>query len=267
MKKPHVTVILPHFNQHGFLPWALDSIMAQRKPADLLVLVDDGSEDQDRVVEIFTPHQEKCYGQTFEFDPVAGLPSFEAGMPQLILLPKNKGSANAINAGFKRMLELRPVPEPTDCVTWVSSDNVQYPEWLSVLSGLMLDEDVGAVYSGYDACDVEPPGKPLGPTTYHYWPWEPNLLIEQEGCFYGPSFLIRRSIWEEAGGHRGRISHDYDHWARVEEVCAKHGRQILGLDAPLCRYGRHDGMATHRLRDQYDAPEWRQVALRRRGLL
>ena len=41
---------------------------------------------------------------------------------------------------------------------------------------------------------------------------------------YGPAFLIRKDVWLEAGPHRGRISHDYDHWLRVEEACSSRAR-------------------------------------------
>ena len=261
----HISVIMPHFRQEAFLPMTLRAATTDqiRKP-DLFILVDDGS-GTDLSRQLLAPFIEEDQSRTIESEPNGDPEPVER--VHGVFLPQNRGSAAAITAGMEKVRELRPEPDTTDCCTWISSDNVYYPEYLLALENIMRDPAVGAVYSGYNHAEVRPPGVPVGPIEYFYRRWEPDLLISGEGCFYGPSFLIRRVVWDEAGDHRGRISHDYDHWTRVEEACARRDLQILGLDAPLCLYGKHPQMATHRLADQYDAGTWRTVALRRRGLL
>ena len=97
----------------------------------------------------------------------------------------------------------------------------------------------------------------------------PDRLISQTACYYGPSFVIRKDIWEAAGKHRGKISHDYDHWLRVEEACWAAGAEIVFRGdprTPYVLYNAHDERVTLTRKDQYDAPHWQAEARKRRGL-
>lgn len=62
----------------------------------------------------------------------------------------------------------------------------------------------------------------------------------------------------------GKISHDYDHWLRIEEVCAAAHKRIIGLNKSLCWYRAHDARATVRRRHEFDAHYWQQEARERR---
>ena len=161
---------------------------------------------------------------------------------------ENRGSAAAINTGFEATTG--------ELVTWVSSDNVHRPDWREKLEAALTD-GVGAVYSAYSYG--------MGWHVIHT-PYNPAKQIAQEACFFGPSFLIRRTIWEEAGPVRGRISHDLDHWLRIEEVCWARGLEIVSIPDVLCDYRTHDKRASVKLAKLYDAPHWLKVARKRRGL-
>jgi len=159
---------------------------------------------------------------------------------------ENRGTAEAINTGLRYATG--------DLLTWVSSDNVLATNWREKLEEPFTD-DVGVTYSAFDYG-----GRYILRTEY-----EPDKLIKTLNCFFGPSFLIRREVWLEAGLHRGKISHDYDHWLRVEEACWSMDMRIVGVPDSLCFYRVHDQRVTVTRRNQFDAPHWRDEAKKRRA--
>lgn len=161
---------------------------------------------------------------------------------------ENRGTAHAINTGFEAATG--------DLVTWVSSDNIYAPDWREVLQDAFNEPCVGVAYSAFR---YGIGGRVLF-TTY-----DPDKLVHNQNCFFGPSFLMRRQVWDKAGPHRGKISHDYDHWLRVEETCWEHCFDILALPEVLCDYRVHDDRATVRLKHQYDADKWQIEAMERRA--
>ena len=157
---------------------------------------------------------------------------------------QNQGTAVAINTGFEAL---------SDCewVSWVSSDNVHTPNWRDGLFECVAD-DVGVVYSAYS-----------WDTRHMFTPYDPEHLVKDLNCFFGPSFMIRRDVWQS---HRGAISHDYDNWLRVEEACWRNGLSIVASKKDLCWYRVHDERATVVKRHEFDAPRWQAKALARRAI-
>ena len=163
---------------------------------------------------------------------------------------ENAGTASAINRGVEAL-------SGCDAYTWISSDNVMVPGWLDPLRA-ELDRGAGAAYGAYwwnngSVC------------LRMFRTYAPEQLVSDRNCFFGPAFLIRASVWHEAGGHRGKISHDYDHWLRVEEVCWRRGLPIVGVDKPLCWYNAHDQRVTITRAQDYDADHWQAEARKRRS--
>lgn len=233
----HVGVVMPTFNQVWWIEKALASYFQQHYSSKSLVIVNDGSTDGTR-------------------GTIASiLPSLRA-----IHHDTNKGTAAAINTGVDALV----AAEKLDALTWISSDNEMDPDWLwRLVEAAEVDHEgrmgVGVVYSGFWYCV---PGRK---DHYLFKPHTRDRLLEEINCFYGPSFIIRRDVWQEAGHHRGKISHDYDHWLRVEEVCYRRGLRIVGVDAPLCRYNAHDQRVTVTRADQFDAYHWQAEARKRRA--
>lgn len=227
---------MPYYQQPEFVADAVASVVHE---VDFLLVSEDGDgpapwgeEDED--------------GGDVEYENIASIVS-----------EKNHGTASAINAGVDALPGYGP--QGYDWLTWVSSDNIYRPGWVKALLDA-TDEDTGAVYGGFTWAK----GKS---ERYLFVPHTPDRLINQEDCYYGPVFLIRREVWKEAGPHRGRISHDYDHWLRVEEACWKMGKKIVGVDKDLCWYRAHDKRATVLRRDQYDAKHWQAEGKKRREAL
>lgn len=220
-----IAVLLPTYNQAEFLPDALAGLAAQTRRDFELIACDDGSTD--------------------------GTPQIlRGGGVRSVTHPTNLGTAAAINSAAGLI-----GPEAR-YVTWVSSDNRMHPRWLERLAGELEGRPtLGAVYSAFNWCDG-PDVRPL-----RQGPYGPERLIGSEACFVGPSFLIRRDVWQS---HRGFNSHDYDHWLRVEEACWSKGLTIGYVDEVLCDYRRGEWNTCRRRPDLYDAPRWRREAIERR---
>jgi glycosyltransferase involved in cell wall biosynthesis len=217
-----VTAIMPTYNQAEFLTEAIDSVRPQVRK---LVVVDDGSGDE--------------------------TPQILANRSDIHVITHqaNRGTADAINTGVNSL-------EPIDrwWLTWVSSDNVYYKKCFSTLLN-ETTKDVGVVYGAYDRVDGDRVFKS------QFKSYDPDQLISNENCYFGPAFIVRADVWQH---HRGRISHDYDNWLRVEEACWKAGLKIVGVDQSVCLYRVHDKRVTVTRRKQYDAPHWKKEAIKRR---
>ncbi len=223
-----VALIMPTYNQLQYLPEAVASVEGQ---ADQFIIVDDASTDGTN----------EWLGERYSNA------SFGLGETHSALLV-NRGTAGAINAGMDH------VNADTDWVGWVSSDNVYAPDFVATLLAATTRR-TGAVYAAYH---YGMGGKVNGKR------YEPQALIKNVNCYFGPVFLIRKRIWQLAGSHRGKISHDYDHWLRVEEACWALQMGLQFVDQPLCQYRVHDQRVTETRRDQFDARIWQQEAMRRR---
>lgn len=227
MSQPLVSVLVPSYNQRRFLPDCLAGLDAQTFRDFDVTFCDDGSTDG-----------------TLEFLSAQGRLAVHHR--------KNRGTAEAINSAAALARG--------SLLTWVSSDNVMAPHWLETLVAAM-DDDVGAVYSAYERRDqsrlttvpcIQGPG-----------PYDPARLIAGESCYFGPSFLIRREVWQP---HRGRTAHDYDNWLRVEEACWAKWLGIRYVDRDLCVYRVGDWCTGRTRAKEYDAPKWRQEAIERRAI-
>lgn len=215
-----ISILLPTYNQARFLPDALASLAAQTRPYEL-VACDDGSTD----------------GTADILKAV-----------RTVTHPVNRGTAAAINSAAQLA--------KGEYLTWVSSDNIMYPEWLDRLLGALRSRrEWGAVYSAYRTVE-EQRRRLVSQQTYN-----PNRLVSGDNCYFGPSFLIRREVWQE---HRGGSAHDYDNWARVEEACWARGWTIGCVNQPLCDYRRGEWNTCRRHPELYDAPRWRSEAIERR---
>lgn len=223
-----IAVLLPTYNQARFLPAALEGLAKQTYRNFEVIACNDGSTDETK--QILKSH---------------GICTAN--------LHKNGGTAAAINTASLCM------DDNTQFVTWVSSDNVMHPDWLKTLARQFVEEpNLGAVYSAYRRVEHGIDGHA---TKVVLPPYRPDQLIESDACYFGPSFLVRREVWQE---HRGSVSHDYDWWARVEEACWVRGLGLKSVPQVLCDYHCGDWNTARRHPEKYDAPKWRAAAQKRR---
>jgi len=204
-----VSVVLPVYNQAGYLPAALDSVFAQTYLHYELIVVDDGSTDA-------TPQVLADYQQRHAFT---------------VIRQANQRLPRALNTGF--------AAARGEYLTWTSSDNVMLPDMLAVLAHA-LDEDpaVGLVYS--DRYLMDDAGNDLG--RFDLPDYDPYLLLHTN--LVHCCFLYRRACLEQVGGYDPAFIYgeDWEYWIRISQ-CFRMKR----VPQALYRYRLHRSSMTSEL--------------------
>jgi glycosyltransferase involved in cell wall biosynthesis len=175
-----LTVVLPNFNHARFLPFSLGALLAQTRPADEVIIIDDVSTD----------------------DSIAVIESFLPRLPNHKLLRNeiNIGTAGNMNIG----LELAHGSE----IVFVAADDVIYPTFFERLLALLQSYPQAAFASARtDLIDVA--GSSLGPLRCPAPLVRPGyidprtaaaFLMRDEAWFTGNATIFRRQPLIELGG-------------------------------------------------------------------
>ena len=181
MSDPLVTVAVPSFNHGRFLDDALESILFQRVPVEVVVL-DAGSTDNSLSV----------------------LKKWQSRLLWWRSSP-DSGQAAAVNEGIAK--------GKAPFVCWLNADDRFLPNGLKrLLEALEACPDIPAAYGRCFTITRE--GHRVFP--YVTAPFRPWLLASY--CFIAqPATLIRRSAWEGIGGldESLHMAPDYDLWWRL----------------------------------------------------
>ncbi|MEM9038203.1 MAG: glycosyltransferase family 2 protein [Actinomycetota bacterium] len=233
--RPSVTIAIPTFDRARFLGDAIDSALAQTRPADEVLVVDDGSTDG-------TADVLARYGDAIR-----------------VVRQPNQGGPLARN---------RAIAEATgEWLMWLDSDDVIEPFTLERhLARLSEVPQADVIYGDLDVVDAN-----LRPTRHQaYQDWmgnRPGLVaaLFQGNCIPNPSTMLRRSVLIGAGGYHPDFhrAHDYEMFSRLAGSAdfAHNGATVL-------RYRMHDQDAlsgtmegkdlryeltvVHRMIDRYD---------------
>ena len=178
-----VTVVVPSLNQGRFLACALDSILRQEMPLEI-ILMDGGSSDETR--EVIRRYQQHLHYWQSEPD---------------------SGQAAAINAGIAR--------GTAPLVCWLNSDDFFYPGALLRLKNALESKPASPFAFGH-AWHVNEAGRKRLP--YLTLPYHKTLLANYCGICQ-PATLIRRPCWEAVGGldENLQLAFDYDMWFRLHK--------------------------------------------------
>lgn len=136
----------------------------------------------------------------------------------VILEKENKGVASALNKGFQPLKEDKNI----EFLTWVSSDNIYYPHFISTLRDNLKNspDDIGFVYSSFR--HINSRGKAL--YNRHFIRKFKNFQNQPKEklldlCFIGVSFIYRKSYAMEVGDYNREPVEDYDYWLRMTDRC------------------------------------------------
>ena len=210
-----IGIVLATYNGEKYLAQMLDSLVAQTRPADFIVAVDDGSKDN-------TP---------------AILRSYQNRLPlQVTILEKNSGH----RAAFSKALELaQPQLNSNDLIALADQDDVWLPQKLEILEKEIQDKSL--VFG--DAQVVDANGKIIAESWRSYSKIEKKISIEQQiaginnvtGCLSLFSASLLDAILPIPEGVTV-----HDRW--IAMIADRQGG-IVAIDTPVVQYRIHGNNA------------------------
>jgi len=189
---PKVSIVIPVYNGSNYLKEAIDSALAQTYKNIEVIVINDGSNDNNKTDRIC-----KSYGNKIRY-----------------FRKENGGVASALNMGIEKM--------KGEYFSWLSHDDVYYPEkvekQIEALSDISNKNPV-IIYSGFEFMDEN--GKIIttffSNNSYNYEklnnPYYPIL----KGILHGCTLLIPKKCFEEIGifDTRLKATQDYDLWLKM----------------------------------------------------
>jgi glycosyltransferase involved in cell wall biosynthesis len=205
-----VSVIIPTYNRSAFIADAIESALTQKRPADEILVVDDGSTD----------------------DTPAILSRF--GPPVRVIRQSNRGRSAARNTGLRAVT--------TDAFIFLDSDDWLVPDCLaSCLSVLEQRPEVGVIYTDSLLCDADgntlavysqqlPGNRPCGMVL-------PELTRRNLPSI--SSMVRRQFVGDTLFDETMACGEDYDFWRKMSVRCP-----YWYVDKPLLRYRLHEEMTS-----------------------
>jgi glycosyltransferase involved in cell wall biosynthesis len=224
---PLVSVVIPVRNGKDYIDEALHSILAQDYPDLEILVIDDGSTDDD-------------YQRHALLDPRIRVIRLEG-----------RGVSFARNTGMRH--------SNGRYIAFLDADDIWFPGKLKAQIRYMEKHpDVGVIFGGFakwsaDASGRFPPASDFSRDCSDLAKANP----ERSGWLYHRLLLgllvgmntavIRREVYEWLGGFREdmRIGEDYDFWLRASRITQMHA-----LDGDVALYRIHPQSAMHRLDDE-----------------
>ncbi|MEZ6012786.1 MAG: glycosyltransferase [Hyphomonas sp.] len=199
-----VSVLIPTYNRADWLIECLESIFAQTRRPDEIIVIDDGSTDD-------TLERLKAYGSEIR-----------------VLTQENSGKSAALN---------RALPVAKGELIWiVDSDDLVTPDGLEILlAALEADPEAGFAYGRHDRFETGPDGRKRWMPTGYWEVCEPeDFLFETllDMFVHQPAMLVKRELYERAGAFDESFirSQDYEMLLRLA---------TLGRPAPARRIVFH----------------------------
>ncbi|MTH55020.1 glycosyltransferase [Bacillus mangrovi] len=195
---PDIGVVMPvYYQEPDFLKAALQSILDQTYTQFKLVIVIDGAPEMKGQAEVLTSGDTRV---------------------QLIENKENIGIARSLNRGFGELFQDPDIKY----FTWVSSDNLYYPDFLETLHTRIeaSPAETGLVHSSFrlinddDEC-LQTEDELTAFRSYLDQPKE-NLL---NACTISICFLYKKETAAKTGGYSMEPVEDYEYWLRLTEHC------------------------------------------------
>jgi hypothetical protein len=206
MSEPTFAIVITAYEAADTIAAAVDSALAQTRPAEEVIVVDDGSND----------------------DLAAALQPYE-GKIKVTRRP-NGGGAAARNTGAE--------VAQSDFMAVLDADDAYHPRRLEVIAALAAEQpDLDLITT--DA-RLLAQGQPVGTfATFTPFVWENQRTAIFWTCFVGGWPAIRLRRLEAIGGfdEQMRIAYDWDCWLR----CILDGARAGFVDEPYYDYVLHQG--------------------------
>lgn len=221
-RNQRVAVIIPNYNYGRFIGEAIDSVLAQTRLPDEIIVVDDASTD-DSVERIKR--------------------EVHTGLVRLIQHPTNRGNVGAArNTGI--------AATDAQYILCLDSDDMIEPTYIETcLKAIQADQGIGVVYTGVQTLEQADGSnhrriwtdwpKPFD------WDWMAENHIPFNTCIPTAS-MYRREFWRRAGGYDEGIAsaEDLEFWMRALS-CG--WEAVKCTSEPLFIYRRHGpSMTTQR---------------------
>jgi glycosyltransferase involved in cell wall biosynthesis len=218
-----VTVLIPTYNRAEFIAECIESILAQTRHCDEVIVINDGCSDNTEEVV-----------RSFQSDKIA------------VLSKPNGGKASALNLGMK---------EAKGDYIWIADDDdIAFPNALASLASL-LDEDpttdiaLGRFVSFYE----DDPKRKQYDLTYAPRPSErnPKILFLEQMFTNQFAMLVRRSLYAKVGAFREDLVRSGD----IEMVLrlTRYSKATY-VPIPIFKYRLHGGVRGSR-RHSFPAAE------------
>jgi len=201
MPELKITGIIPCFNHEKWINQAIDSMMNQTRPPDLIVVVDDGSTDKS-----FEKVLERIYKPKNDKEKIEGKILHTNQRIILTKLGQNYGPSISRNVAMKFTWN------ETDLFAFLDSDDL-YENTKIEKSMNQFDEGTGAVYSDFTTWNEE-----TGLKIKQFKPaFTRNLLLQE--CIVNNDSLVAKKALEICGLYWEviRSCEDYDLWLRISE--------------------------------------------------
>lgn len=191
---PHITIVMPCFQQIDFLEEAVRSVLEQKVPGVELLVMDPGSKDGSRNLLISLRRE---YGDrlVLNFEP-------------------DQGQSDAINRGFEKARG--------QIFGWLNSDDRLRPGTLQKVSGWLDSPEPRWLYGRAGMIDAE--GNPCANSIVCYKNYRGKrfslLKLLTENFIPQMAVFWNRAMWERAGGldKELHLDMDYDLWLRFARV-------------------------------------------------
>jgi GT2 family glycosyltransferase len=194
-----VGIVMPVYNQvPSYLRLALRSILRQTyRHYHFVIVIDGANKNTQRIIQ-----------QEVRHDPRV----------KILINPRNMGVSKSLNRGFQQLMKLNQVKY----LTWVSSDNYYYPNFIHRLRSVLHNgpDRIGLVYSSFRFIDRN--GKVLYDANYYrnFRQWQRKSKADLlDICFVGAAFMYKKKYAAKIGGYYMEPVEDYDYWLRLTEVC------------------------------------------------
>lgn len=173
--RPLISVVIPCYNHGGYLPEAVDSVLQQTWQDLEIIVVDDGSTEN---------------------DTVAILGSFNRPKTRLIHHPENRGLPAARNTGIGQARG--------KYICCLDADDKLHPTYLEkVLLAMEANQGIDFVYSWTQVFGEED-------RVWYAPQFDPAVLINYNQL--NPPGVFRREAWENVSGFREEMREGFEDW-------------------------------------------------------